>query len=157
MSSGPTRRILLKLAAALPVSLPLVKLHAGTGNGILKYRLVKNQVTGSGIQAGAMVLADCSVNTFAGDGFYLYPDWGNPVVYEVKARGGRLAFHYPGADSALWETSANHKDNRFSGRVEGVAAWEPDDPRFTAGPAANGLQVLDLIRGSLEVPELPVA
>jgi hypothetical protein len=120
------------------------------GSGSLAYHLVSSQVTVSGVRAGTLVLVDSAVSEFAGDGFYLYPDWGNPVVYEVKARSEKLAFYYPGQELPLWEMLPGQDSSRFSGRVEGILSMHPEAESDIAGFAAQGIQQLD-------VPKLPVA
>ena len=146
----PDRRKILKLAGALPVSLPVLTFARGAVKGSLAYHMVNNQVTASGIRAGTLVLVDSAVNEFGGDGFYLYPDWGSPVVYEVKARAGKLAFFYPGQGSPLWEMHPGHDNSRFSGRVEGILRMHTDLEEDTARLAVQGIPLLD-------VPALPVA
>lgn len=146
MQSQYARRKLLKLAATLPVSLPVFNVIAGEDVHSLSYHLVKNQVTGAGIQEGALVLVDSFTRGFSGDGFYLYPDWGNPVVYEVRSQGNSLVFYYPGLGDPLWEMAAAHDGVRFSGRVEGVVNFQPAD--------APGMLAQANLR-VLEVPALP--
>ena len=142
----PDRRQLLKLAAALPGGLPVFGLAAGGEADGFSYYLVKNQVTGTGVRAGALVLVDAGVGRFAGDGYYLFPDWGTPAVYEVKARGNALVFYYPGGGRPLWTISAAHADARFGGRIEGMLDDNMPQDMLTAA----SLRVL-------EVPERPVA
>jgi len=113
------RRRLLKLSTTLVVSLPVFTASASRDSNIA-YHLVKNQESATGVIKGAIVLVDTSINDFHGDGFYLYPDWGQPIVYEVRQKANRLAFHYPGCDRVLWELSPEQSIARFSGRVEGV-------------------------------------
>lgn len=129
-----SRRLVLKLAAAIPAALPVFGIAAGAGS-TLKYHLVREQISAAGVQAGTLVLVDTGVSSFAGDGYYLYPDWGRPVVYEVKRRGDRLDFHYPGGGKPLWHMSAAHADARFSGRVEGIVDTDMDtEAWFEAEP-----------------------
>ena len=87
---------------------------------------------------------------FEGGGFYLYPDWGQPIVYEVRQKASRLAFHYPGSDRVLWELSPEQSMARFSGRVEGVV---------NSGEARSSRQITQSGAGSGTgiklVPRLP--
>ena len=94
---SPGRRRLLQLSVTLPVSLPVFSVLASPDNNITYY-LVNNQESATGIIKGAIVLVDSGINVFHGDGFYLYPDWGQPVVYEVRQKANRLAFHFPAAN-----------------------------------------------------------
>jgi hypothetical protein len=136
------------MATGIPISLPIFKVLATEEQATLSYHRVKNQMTAEGIKQGTVVLVDTDVNDFDGNGFYLYPDWGQPLVYEVRKKDNSLTFHYPGLDKVLWQLSANHRDARFSGRVEGVldltqqsqAKWQV---------SLESMSVLD-------VPELPI-
>lgn len=141
------RRCLLKLAAALPVSLPLYAVADGANRHLVRHPIASTGC-GHNIEAGAVALVDTSVTQFSGPGFYLYPDWGKPVVYEVRMAGERLAFHYPGENAALWHIASDSKDTEqvlFSGRVEGIVAADT----LCADELAN-LRVLS-------VPALPMA
>jgi len=144
-----SRRLVLKLAAAIPAALPVFGIAASVGS-TLKYHLVREQVSAAGVQAGTLVLVDTGVSSFTGDGYYLYPDWGRPLVYEVKRRGDRLDFHYPGMGTPLWAMSAAHADARFSGRVEGIVDTDMYPQARLPNPGSNNIRVL-------EVPELPLA
>lgn len=143
MQMPTSRRRLLRLAAALPASLPVFALALTDAPGRYAYHPVENRF--GGVPDGAIVLVDEETATFSGDGFYLYPDWGTPVVYEVRATAGGLAFHYPGRPEVLWRLAGGLAGVRFSGRVEGVID-------------AAGLRHLAQQHSlhPLHVPELPV-
>ncbi len=144
---SPGRRRLLQLSVTLPVSLPVFSVFASQDNKIA-YHLVNNQASAAGVIKGAVVLVDSGINVFHGDGFYLYPDWGQPVVYEVRQKANRLAFHFPGSDRVLWELSPEQSMARFSGRVEGVLNSEEPDTAKLLNPGQDPLQ-------ALQVPRLP--
>lgn len=116
MHAPTSRRLLLKLTAGLPLALPVFDAVAADQGGLSLYPVRHQPAT----PAGAIVLVDRDITGFAGDGYYLYPDWGKPVVYEVRDSAGDLAFHYPGAGEPLWVMAAGNGRVRFSGRVEGV-------------------------------------
>lgn len=143
-SMMPSRRSLLKIATGIPISLPIFKVMATQDLATLSCHRVKNQITAEGIKQGTVVLVDKDINEFDGNGFYLYPDWGQPLVYEVRKKGNRLAFHYPGLDKVLWQSSANHQNAGFSGRVEGVLDL--------AQQSRTSLESVPV----LEVPALPI-
>jgi hypothetical protein len=67
-------------------------------------------------RAGDRVLADSSAIHFSGAGLYLYPAWGQPRLYEVRASANRLEFRNPGSGQLLWTQSADF-DSAFAGRV----------------------------------------
>lgn len=140
----PSRRSLLKMATGISISLPILNVMATEDPATLSYHRLKNQMTAEGINQGTVVLVDKAINEFDGNGFYLYPDWGQPLVYEVRKKGNRLTFHYPGVNKVLWQLSANHQNARFSGRVEGVLDL--------AQQSRASLQSMP----ALDVPELPI-
>lgn len=144
LSAKPSRRRLLKIAAGMPISLPVFKALASESSSTLSFHKVKNQFTAQGIKQGTIVLVDNNIQEFLGDGFYLYPDWGQPIVYEVKKRGNSLSFHYPGLERELWQVSVNHQNARFSGRVEGVLDANEQ--------SHSGFESL----AALDVPEFPI-
>lgn len=141
MTVSASRRQLLKLTSAVPLSLPVLA-WADVQPQALAVHEVVAQPTAAGLVRNTLVLVDTGITTHAGDGYYVYPDWGNPVVYEVRARDGRLAFHYPGSGKALWTMAAN-TPVQFSGRVEALVA-ETSSNTVASMPA-------------LSVPALPVS
>ncbi len=141
------RRRLLQLSATLPVSLPVFSVLCAPKTNIT-YHLVKNQESAAGVIKGALVLVDSGINVFQTDGFYLYPDWGQPVVYEVRQTANRLAFHYPGNDKVLWVSGPEQSMARFSGRVEGILKAEELDTNKLLNSRLGQLQ-------TLHVPPLP--
>lgn len=154
MSLHPSRRKFLKLATAIPVSLPVVgvlanEVLADTGGASLHVYPVSSQPGQTGTRAGAIVLVDSDVKHFQGTGYYLYPDWGNPVVYEVRANNNLLAFYYPGGDRPLWQMSSGSTQAVFSGRVEGVLATHSDLEKIERATGVNGWPLL-------EVPDQPM-
>jgi len=122
MNPVASRRQLLKLASGLPLSLPVLAL-ADVLPDTLALHAVASQPTEAGAVRDTLVMVDTGITNFAGDGYYVYPDWGNPVIYIVRARAGRLAFHYPGSNldsnKPLWTMAAN-TPLHFSGRVEAL-------------------------------------
>jgi len=121
---GHSRRTFLTLATSLSVSLPIFTLQARPAAKEFAYHLVDKQFTANGIKQGALIIVDELITEFVGDGFYLYPDWGKPIVYEVRKINGQLAFYYPGmapGQKPLWSASLQQKQGSgFSGRVEGI-------------------------------------
>lgn len=65
---------------------------------------------------GDLLLADTTVTHFVGDGLYLYPSWGQPRPYQIRAVGQRLEFRNPGSGTLLWTQSAGLA-TEFAGRV----------------------------------------
>lgn len=111
------------MATSLSVSVPLFSLQAKPAANEFAYHVLEKQITADGIKQGALVIVDELVTEFSGDGFYLYPDWGKPIVYEVRKRNDQLAFYYPGmsmGQQPLWSVSRQLQECRFSGRVEGI-------------------------------------
>lgn len=66
--------------------------------------------------AGDVLVADTAIAAFAGDGIYLYPAWGAPRLYEVRAAEEFLEFRNPGTGQLLWKQSAG-LDATFAGRA----------------------------------------
>jgi hypothetical protein len=71
--------------------------------------------------AGDLWLADTRQTRFAGDGIYLYPNWGAPRPYsinlvELAGQGQLLEFRNPGSRQLLWTQSAA-LDDPFAGRL----------------------------------------
>lgn len=67
-------------------------------------------------RAGERLVADTAVSQFTGTGLYLYPAWGAPRLYAVRASGKGLEFRNPGSGQLLWTQSA-HLAAVFAGRV----------------------------------------
>lgn len=137
------RRSLLKLGAAVPLGLAVWS--PGVNAGSLAYLEVRDVFDQPAFAPGDHVVADTAQTGFAGEGLYLYPDWGTPRVYQVReASAGRLVFSRPGCGSVLWtQTGAP----RFAGRAVGlVKAGERGRLRLLHGACA-----------ALQVPELPAA
>lgn len=74
---------------------------------------------------------DVTVDTWEGDGYYLYPAWGEPRPYQVRAVSpaaigeAGLAFCDPATGRVLWSDT---RQVRFAGRVRGrlpaqIEAW----------------------------------
>lgn len=146
MTVGTHRRRLLKLAASIPVSMPVLGLAKSSDQDLFSYYPLKNREMPAKISAGRVVIVDDSIGVFSGDGFYLYPDWGSPVVYEVKRQGSILSFYFPGHDKSLWQMNAANDGARFSGRVEGIL--DEGDARDELFSTVHELRLL-------KVPDLP--
>ena len=148
--SGHTRRKFLKLVSALTASLPVVNLKATENKGFVYY-IVKNQHSETGVQAETIVLANHKVKEFSGDGYYLYPAWGSPAIYEVRQDESNdkrsLVFYYPGSIRPLWKMALTKNEIHFSGRVEGLL----DNASQLAGLKAGGIKF-----SPLTMPALPV-
>lgn len=109
------RRRLLQYTG-LSCVLGAVPAMGATGTSLRAYR-VQDAVALPRFAAGDRVVADISVNGFAGAGLYLYPAWGQPRLYQVQAvAGNRLEFRNPGSGKLLWTQSAS-LDSAFAGRV----------------------------------------
>ena len=80
---------------------------------------VRDTVALPRFNAGDVVIADSGVHAFAGDGLYLYPSWGQPRLYEVRALADRLEFRNPGSGQLLWTQS--HALAAFAGKVVDAA------------------------------------
>jgi len=148
MNTPDSRRRLLKLAGSLPLALPVITLAQGSNDSGLAFLRVQNQVTATGVHKDTMVIVDASVTTFDGNGYYLYPDWGQPVVYEVRLQNARLAFYYPGTSQRLWSMTSVPAVSMFSGRVEGILNIDGDEAHLNQLVTARNLQ-------RLEVPTFP--
>jgi hypothetical protein len=117
-----SRRSLLQytgVSCALALLAPVV-------NGAPTWRLyeVRDNVAQPRFRPGARVVADAAIDSFTGDGLYLYPAWGQPRLYSVQATGGLLEFRNPGSGQLLWRQSAGF-DARFAGKiVDSVASAE---------------------------------
>jgi hypothetical protein len=151
--SGRTRRNFLKLVSALAGCLPVVNIKAGDHRPLsspLAFYLVKNQHCVAGVQAETIVLANPEVSNFSGDGYYLYPAWGTPAIYNVRQNvmneKHSLVFYYPGSNKPLWEMTMSEKERQFSGRVEGVV----DNVSQLTGFKSAGITL-----SNLTVPALP--
>jgi hypothetical protein len=108
------RRRLLQYTGA---SCALAALPAlGDASSSLRMYEVRDAVALPRFRAGDRVVADSSVVDFAGAGLYLYPAWGQPRLYEVRAAESRLEFRNPGSGQLVWTQSAN-LDSAFAGRV----------------------------------------
>ena len=139
-----SRRKLCGLAAGAPVFLPVFGLAAArTGKDVL-FR-VDNSHADPVIRRGSMLIVDTTISGFAGDGLYIYPDWGNPVVYEVTCgNNGYLEFRYPGKQNLLWRMRQDASLAVFSGKA--TACLAPDE-------AARAVQLF--MMSELQVPVLP--
>lgn len=84
---------------------------------------VRDDVALPRFAAGTRVVADTALDAFDGDGLYLYPTWGEPRLYAVRATGGLLEFRNPGSGQLLWTQSAGF-EARFAGRVVETGAPE---------------------------------
>ncbi len=110
---GINRRRLLQYTGA---GCALVALPAIAAATALRAYHVQDAVALPRFKAGDLVVADTGVTQFAGAGLYLYPAWGQPRLYEVRATGDRLEFRNPGSGVLLWTQSASF-DSSFAGRV----------------------------------------
>lgn len=110
---GISRRTLLHYAGA---GCALALVPAAQAMATLRRYEVRDTVALPRFALGAVVLADAAVNAFAGDGLYLYPAWGQPRLYEVRAAAQQLEFRNPGTGQLLWTQSAA-VDASFAGRV----------------------------------------
>jgi hypothetical protein len=151
--SGRSRRKFLKLISALSASLPVVNVKAGDSRQLtysLVYYIVKNQHSAKGVQAETIVLVNPKVIDFTGDGYYLYPAWGSPAIYDVrqdlKKEKHSLVFYLPGSNKPLWEIAMSEKEKQFSGRVEGLVDNASQLTR---------LKVPGITFNTLTVPALP--
>lgn len=108
-----SRRILLHYAGT---GCALALLPEARAMATLRRYEVRDTVALPRFARGAVVLADAAVNAFAGDGLYLYPAWGQPRLYEVRAAAQQLEFRNPGTGDLLWTQSAE-LDSSFAGRV----------------------------------------
>ena len=84
---------------------------AGTS---LRVYEVRDAVALPRFRAGDRVVVDSGVVHFAAAGLYLYPAWGQPRLYEVRAAASRLEFRNPGTGQLLWTQSAS-LDATFAG------------------------------------------
>jgi hypothetical protein len=108
------RRRLLQYTGA---SCALAALPAITGAATtLRRYQVQDAVAAPRFATGVVLVADTAVDRFAGPGLYLYPAWGQPRLYQVRARGDRLEFSNPGSGQLLWTQSAQ-LDPAVAGKV----------------------------------------
>jgi hypothetical protein len=149
MSLLHARRKLLKLAASLPVSLPVFQVLADNRRADLHIYAVFDQPGQAEARSGAVVLVDSAVKQFQGEGYYVFPDWGKPVVYEVRQKNRMLEFYYPGGDKPLWQMSSGNPQAVFSGRVEGLLSADSDKERVERYMANHNLPALQVPEYSL--------
>lgn len=129
ISGNQGRRKFLKMTASLAPLSYSVSVFAleGKSSDSTTLHFIEKQYTNEGIREGAVVVVDTSANTFEHDGLYLYPDWGKPVVYDVRRCAEQLAFYYPGApENAIpaWHITEKRGAKLFSGKVEGILETE---------------------------------
>lgn len=113
-----SRRNLLRL----PVIFPLGFL---SGNSLavkrdgqnLALRQVMDDHAAPVFKQGDLLLVDPSCVSFKGDGYYLYPHWGQPAPYFVTRKSKRLYFHRPGHQQALWSITDPHNETRFAADI----------------------------------------
>ena len=131
--------------APLSYSVSLFALEEKPGDSTTLH-FIERQFTDEGVREDAVAVVDTSVTTFKHDGLYLYPDWGKPVVYDVRSYGEQLAFFYPGAsENAIpaWRIIDKRGAKMFSGKVEGILESE----------SVKHFKTTNL--SWLQVPELP--
>lgn len=131
------RRSLLQYTGA-GCALAVLPSLAGAVTTLRRYQ-VQDSVAAPRFAVGTTIIADASVDRFAGPGLYLYPAWGQPRLYHVRARADLLEFSNPGSGQRLWTQSAQLAP-AFAGKaLEGgeAAAFLADCP-------------------ALSVPKLPV-
>lgn len=135
-----SRRKLCQLAVSLPISAPLAGIAFAESHSDFSYIRVNNDAALPFLSKGDFALVDSEVTIFTGDGLYIYPDWGNPVIYEVRLNSeNTMEFYYPGKQKILWKINSNNPDARFAGRVTGRVTAE-----FIATDATTILQVPEL-------------
>jgi hypothetical protein len=142
------RRLILQIAgltfAAGPTRLLLAKSTPGTD---LKLLVVKDDQALPRFAAGDLLLADTRHTRFAGDGIYLYPNWGAPRPYAVSmvattGASQMLEFRNPGNHQPLW-TQSLALDDQFAGKL--VA-------HFSTPPLARETRDYPLLR----LPDQPI-
>ena len=112
MNIGRRRLLQYTGAGCALAALPAI---ASAGTSLRAFQ-VQDAVALPRFNMGDLVVADTSIGRFAGAGFYLYPSWGEPRLYEVQGTAGRLEFRNPGSGMLLWTQSAS-LDSGFAGRV----------------------------------------
>lgn len=97
-------------------ALALLSPVPGNAPTTLRKYQVRDAVAQPRFDVGDVVLADTGVVQFAGAGLYLYPAWGEPRLYDIRAAGQHLEFRNPGTGRLLWTQSAQFASD-FAGRV----------------------------------------
>lgn len=140
------RRQLLHLGSAALILAPLSgRREEAAAAGSLKLHRISDAAAAPVLNEGDQVLVDTAFNSFQGEGIYLYPAWGQPRAYLVRAsaaRPGQLEFRNPGSGALLWIQSQSLGAG-FAARVE-------------ARLGASALPVLPEL-ASLTVPRLPLS
>ncbi len=115
------RRLILQIAgltwAAGPARLLFASTKAEPG---FKLLVMKDDQALPRFTAGDLLLVDTRQTRYAGEGIYLYPNWGAPRPYAVSlvgTAGARqmLEFRNPGNEQLLW-TQSPALDDQFAGR-----------------------------------------
>ncbi len=125
------RRHFMRLGLAGSALLPSFVLGASLPQEALQWLRIGDDWAAPVAAAGDWLAVDVGITAFAGEGLYLYPAWGTPRAYLVRAlpaRPGQSAgyeFCNPASGRVLW-TDTGRVD--FAGRVCGrvpaqVEAW----------------------------------
>jgi hypothetical protein len=113
---GIDRRRLLQYTSAGCV-LPAVPGFASAATTLRVYA-IRDAVALPLLAPGDVLLVDTAHTFFGGEGIYLYPAWGQPRPYAVRASGTLLEFRNPGSGMLLWTQSIG-LDAGFAGLVVG--------------------------------------
>lgn len=122
MKRGMQRREFFRFGLAGSALLPSIVLGSGTREASLRWLQLKDDRAAPMAGKGDWLAVAADAPDFDGDGLYLYPAWGEPRPYFVRAVAaapGRPAQHEfcnPATGRVLWTDSGNPQ---FAGRVHG--------------------------------------
>lgn len=128
---GMQRRDFIRLSLAGSAVLPAVVLGRGEPEVALQWLQVADDWAAPVAAKGDWLAVEADAQTFSGDGLYLYPAWGAPKPYLVRAvpalHGQTLHHEFcnPATGHVLWSDAGTP---RFAGRVHGrlpaqIGAW----------------------------------
>lgn len=119
---GMQRRDFIRLSLAGSTLLPSIVLGNREREVSLQWLQVGDDWAAPVADQGDWLAVEADAQSFSGDGLYLYPAWGNPKPYLVRAvpaLPGQAAHHEfsnPASGRVLWTDTGNP---RFAGRVHG--------------------------------------
>lgn len=139
MQRGMQRRDFIRLSLAGSTVLPSIVLGNKLPEAALNWLQVQDDWAAPVVSKGDWLAVEAGAQDFTGDGLYLYPAWGTPRPYLVRAiaaSSGQPQHHEfcsPASGRVLWTDTGNP---RFAGRVHGrlpaqIGSWLGHMPQLT--------------------------
>jgi hypothetical protein len=136
---GMQRREFIRFGLAGSAMLPSIVLGNRVSEVSLHWLQVKDDSAAPFAGKGDWLAVEAGAQGFSGDGLYLYPAWGEPRAYFVRAVSSgqsqpqRHEFCDPASGKVLWSDTA---DPAFAGRVCGrlpaqLGSWLGHMPQLT--------------------------